>query len=278
MIGRMPDADPQDLLSLAKRLADDAARLLLSGESPSDVRLKADDSVVTETDHAIQDHILHAVAQAYPNHAVCAEETVSQPDMHSDRLAARYCWVVDPIDGTRNYASGLPCFGTSIAVLDRGRPVVGVVTEHNLGHVYAAVRGGGATLNGEPVQVTDPTRHGDVLIGIPSSKDELTVRVLQSWVATEGLVLRNLGSTALHLAMVASGALDAAFCKRAKIWDVAAGTLLVTEAGGRITDPVGRELCPFDLNADPNEDIPTLAAAPPLHERLLQTTATAVRS
>jgi myo-inositol-1(or 4)-monophosphatase len=266
----MPDVELQGLLDLAKRLALDAARVSLSGGSPSGVRRKADDSVVTQTDHAIQDHILTAIAEAYPDHAVCAEETVSRPDVHADRTTARYCWVVDPLDGTRNFAAGLPCFSTSIAVLDHGRPVVAVVAEHNLGHIYTAIRATGATLNGNPVQVTDPTAAKDLLIGVPSSKDRLTVRVLQEWVATEGFVLRNLGSTALHMAMVASGALDAAFAKQCKIWDVAAGTLLVTEAGGRVTDPFGRRLHPFNLNADPNEDIPFLAAPITLHNRLLK--------
>ena len=72
------------------------------------------------------------------------------------------------------------------------------------------------------------------------------------------------------MAMVASGALDVAFAKQCKIWDIAAGTLLVTEAGGQVTDPFGRQLHPFNLNADPNQDIPFLAAAPALHNRVLK--------
>jgi fructose-1,6-bisphosphatase/inositol monophosphatase family enzyme len=91
-----------------------------------------------------------------------------------------------------------------------------------------------------------------------------------------GLIWRNLGSTALHLGLVASGALTAAFCKRAKIWDVAAGVLLVTESGGRITDLSGADLAPFDLTDPPDRDLPFLAAAPKTHERLLRTIRTAL--
>ena len=98
----MPEAEFYDFLNLAERLARDAARISLSGASPARVTRKADDSVVTETDHAIQDHILGAIAVAYPDHAVCAEEKISQPDRHADRMSARYCWVIDPLDGTRN--------------------------------------------------------------------------------------------------------------------------------------------------------------------------------
>ena len=95
--------------------------------------------------------------------------------------------------------------------------------------------------------------------------------VLQSWAATEGFVCRNLGSTALHLAMVASGVLAGAFAKRSKIWDIAAGWLLVSEAGGRITDIRGQDQLPFALDADPNRDLPFLAAPPEMHKYLLET-------
>jgi myo-inositol-1(or 4)-monophosphatase len=269
----MPDPSLQELLKLAERLARDAARISLSGAFPPSVSRKADDSVVTETDHAIQEHTLGAIGAAYPDHAVCAEEKVSHPERHAERTSARYCWVVDPLDGTRNYAAGFPCFSTSIAVLDRGAPVVGLVLEHNLNHLYASVRGSGATLNGRSIRAADPTKTRDLLIGTPSSKEASTVRVMRKWVATRGFVLRNLGSTALHMALVASGALDAAFGQQNKIWDVAAGTLLVIEAGGRVTAPSGSELYPFDLGADPSEDIPFLAGAPILHRRLLESIA-----
>ena len=94
---------------------------------------------------------------------------------------------------------------------------------------------------------------------------------------TRCIICRNLGSSALHLALVASGALAAAFCKRSKIWDVAAGALLVVEAGGRITDVTGSDLVRFDLSAEPHADMPFLAAARGTHERLLPSIQTALK-
>ncbi len=274
----MNTASIEDMLDLAKRLGSEAAATSLAGFGHARAHRKADNSVVTETDHAIQARVLGAVAEAFPDHAVVAEETIAQPDAHPDAAASRYCWVIDPLDGTRNYACGFPCFATSIAVLDGGRPVVAVVSDHNLGLVYAAAHGLGATLNDQPIRVVEPPADEDYLVGIPSSKDAMTVRVLRSWVAMPGLILRNVGSTALHLAMVASGALAASFGKQAKIWDVAAGALLVTEAGGRITDPKGADCIPFALGGDSNADIPFLAAAPDLHQRLLQSIETVAGS
>ena len=277
MIGRMPDSLNQDMLGLAKRLATEAASIARKPWKDAGARLKADTSIVTDVDHAIQAHILQAIAEAYPDHAVRAEETVLKPTVHADPASARYCWVVDPLDGTRNYVSEFPFFGTSIAVLDRGRPVVGVISEHNLGYFYAAVRGGGASLNNESIHAKEPVPGYDWLLGIPSSKDAFTVRVLRSWAGTTGFILRNVGSTAVHLAMVASGALVGAFAKRSKIWDIAAGVLLISEAGGVITDPDGSDLLPFALDTDPSADIPFLAATPGVHGRLLETIQTANR-
>lgn len=266
----MVDSTLSGMLNLATELAVEAASISLAGFGKAVARRKADDSVVTDTDYAIQAHIVQRIAEAYPDHAIVAEETPRRECDHGDPTSARYVWVVDPLDATRNFASGLSCFATSIAVLDEAVPVVGVVYEHNLRHLYTAVAGRGTSLNGRAIRVVEPPTSHDHLIGIPSSKDDLTVRVLRSWVATKGFILRNLGAATLHLGMVASGALEAAYAKQSKIWDVAAGALLVREAGGRITDPSGIDLMPFDLAADPNRDIPFLAGGPTMHGRLLK--------
>lgn len=270
IIGLVSPEATQEMLELAERLAREAAARALAAERPLSVTRKADNSLVTEIDHAIQARIVRAVTARFPDHAICAEETIEHPELHPDRTAARYCWVIDPLDGTRNYTCGFPCFATSIAVLDRGRPVVAVVHEHNLGAHCAAIAGAGVTLNGKPLSMATPKDDMDLIVGVPSSKDPLTVAVLRSWLATRGLICRNVGSTAWHLAMVASGALDAVFCKRCKIWDIAAGALLVAEAGGRVTDPFGNDCVPFDLAADSDADLPILAASAPAHARLLR--------
>ncbi|MBU0718861.1 MAG: inositol monophosphatase [Planctomycetes bacterium] len=267
----MPDALIQDLLTLATRLATEAGDIARERFGHTRSQMKADASLVTDADQAIQARILSTIAECCPDHGVVAEEMISHPQVHADRTTARYCWVIDPLDGTRNYAQGFPIFSTSIAVLDRGRPVVAVVAGHSLGQLYTATIGTGATLNGQPIQAHDPEVGRDLLLAIPTSKDPLAVYVAHAWTAQRGFIVRNLGSTALHLAMVASGALNGAFSKRCKIWDLAAGLLLVTEAGGCITDATGRDLLPFSLTADSATDLPFLAAAPATHERLLQT-------
>jgi len=267
----MSDPPAESLLDLAISLARQAGDIARAVEGRIEVLRKPDDSLVTETDHTIQEHILAAVAEAYPDHAVIAEEPARTSDAHRKLDPSRYTWVIDPLDGTRNFVAGVPCFATAIAVLDHGRPMVGVVAEHRVGHLYAARLGMGTTMNGRPVRCDEPDPAADWLLAIPSSKDALAVAVIRRWAAEDGFVTRNLGSMAFHLALTASGALTAAFGTRLKIWDLAAGWLLVTEAGGRITDPFGNPLVPFDLSADPNRDIPILAAAPNAHARLLET-------
>lgn len=267
MIGSMQTESIQEMLEFATRLALESGELAAGYAGKFTIAVKPDTSVVTEADTAVEAHILGKIREVYPDHATCAEETGNKAD--SARANARYCWVIDPIDGTRNYASGFPCFCTSIAVLDRGLPVVGVVYEHNRRAMYVATAGGGTRLDDKGVGIVEVSPNDDLLIGIPSSKDNLTVRVLRNWIGTSGIVLRNLGSTALHLAMVGAGSLGAAYCKRCKIWDIAAGALMVTEAGGVITDLRGNPRIPFDLTRDPSDDLSYITAAPATHQRLL---------
>jgi myo-inositol-1(or 4)-monophosphatase len=166
--------------------------------------------------------------------------------------------------------AGLPIFSTSIALLDQGQPIIGVVVEHNIGLTFAATRGGGARMNDRPIRVLDPAPDDDLMVGVTTNRDPLTQRVLQAWLGEPGLIFRNLGTTALHLAMVACGGLAADYCKKCKIWDIAAGALLIMEAGGRITDVAGVDRIPFSLDLPPEAELPILAAGPKVHERLLK--------
>jgi len=273
MIGRVERAIIEQALSLAKHLASEAAGLSRAGLGRTSVERKADASYVTEVDREIQARITDSVRRQFPNHAIIGEERVERSYKQDLRAAheAEYCWIVDPLDGTRNYVAGLPIFATSIAILERGRPIIGVVLEHNLGLFYSAVLGAGALLNDQPIQASDPPVDYDLVLGVPSSKDLRSVNVIRSWTGRKGFICRNLGSTAIHLAMVASGVLNGACAKRCKIWDIAAGWLIVLEAGGKITDMDGNDRLPFALDGDPNTDTPFLAASPGVHRRLLET-------
>jgi myo-inositol-1(or 4)-monophosphatase len=259
----------QEMVELATRLGQDGAQLARDRLRDATIDIKADASVVTDADHAVQSAILEVLARRFPDHAVVAEETIEHPDRHADRREARFCWAIDPIDGTRNYATGFPSFATSIGVLDQGVPVVGVVVEHNSGQVYVAARGRPPEVDGLPMTMRSTGPEIDQLVGIPSSKDPLSVAVISRWAARRGLILRNLGSAAMHLALVACGGLDATFMKKCKLWDVAAGAVMVLEAGAVMTDPQGNPRVPFDLSQDPGLELPTLAATPELHTELL---------
>jgi len=271
MIAPMSETPTQEWLHFAEQLSHEASQIALKGLGNAKVSRKADRSVVTESDHAIQSLLLAAIARSYPDHAVCAEETIAHPESFPSRTEARYCWVIDPLDGTRNYTEGFRAFSTAIALLDRGVPIVAVVREHNLDQLLSAVQGEGTQCDGQPVRAEDRPDGADVLVAIPSSKDAHAVAVIRNWSSTRGLVFRNLGSTALHLGLVASNVLGAVFSTRAKIWDIAAGVLLVNEAGGTITDAHGNALTPFDLSADSQLDLPFLAGTPKTHARLLDT-------
>lgn len=265
-----------DFVQLAERLARDAATISLEKFGHTRIETKLDQSVVTEADREIEKVILRAISATYPDHARCAEESASHRD-HS-RKESRFCWVIDPLDGTRNYAAGIPCFSTSIAVLDQGQPVAAVIYEHNVDQMFVARAGEGTVLNGQPVKVSDTPPNNELLVGVPSSKDALTRCMIRAWAVERGIVCRNFGSTAFQLGLVSSGALTATFCKRSKIWDVAAGALLVIEAGGAYTDPFGRPALPYDLAADPQDDLPCLAAAPRAHAQLVRSVKAATRS
>lgn len=258
------------MLELALRLAREAGAIALPRARQLPLARKADDSMVTQTDHDVQEHILAGIARHSPDHAIFAEEATTAVRGFAKPGSARYCWVIDPIDGTRNFITGFPCWATSIAVLDGGTPVVAAICEHNQDALYGAVLGAGATLNGHPIAVRQPPPREDWLIGGPSTKEPLTTRILEKIIHTPNFIYRNVGSSAMHLCWAACGAIAVAFAKRCKIWDVAAGALLVTEAGGRISGVRGQTITPFDLSRPAEEDIPFVAGAPEAHAQIVE--------
>ena len=261
--------DHGQLLGLAGEVARRAGEISLGRMESARPSRKHDRSLVTTTDHEIQAMIAGAINDAYPLHAICGEETEPAPRARVAPEDTKYCWVIDPLDGTRNYVAGLPCFATAIAVLDEGVPVVGVIYEHNSRQLFSAVRGQGATRNGKSIQVNRLGADSDHLLGVPSSKNELARRAAARWHATRGYICRNLGSTAFEMGLIAAGAMSGMLGCRVKIWDIAAGTLLVQEAGGVVTDPHGQPVTPFRMDADPQQDVPVLAASASMHGVLL---------
>ncbi len=203
-----------------------------------DVTIKGYRDIVTETDIAAEAIILGLIRGRFPDHAILSEEA------GGGKVGAGYTWVVDPLDGTTNYAHRIPVFAVSIALLEDGEPLVGVIHDPLRDQTFVAERGEGAALNGapgkreRPMRVSRVARLDHTVIGADWARsDERRSRVLAylAQVAPRCGTIRVLGSATLALAYVAAGWLDAYFHLALKPWDTAAGMLLVAEAGGRCT-------------------------------------------
>ena len=213
-----------------------AARFAAGVEADSKGRF----DVVTAADHEAERIILHRLASEYPSHAVVAEESGQRFGSSST-----HCWYVDPLDGTKNFARGYPAFAVSIAMERDGELAVGVVFDPIRGELFAAERGAGASCNDRRIRVSAASQLDQCVIatGFPSASRHACpdLRVLEHLaMSTQGL--RRSGSSALDLAYVASARLDAFWDIGLRPWDVAAGRLLVIEAGGCCSDFRGRLL------------------------------------
>ena len=228
---------------------------------------KSDNTPVTAADHAAQEAMLRELARRYPTHAIIVEEHVASPEQHAALNRAEYCWVIDPIDGTRNYGRGLKVYGTSVAVLHHGRPVAGAVHDASQGVLYSAARGYGAFRDDSRINITDRAIDSDTTIAVSSFRRRAMPAAVREWL--EKFLFRNQGAVSLHLASVAAGVIDGAVSVDCKLWDIAAGALLIEEAGGVITDLGGRPLWPIDLEGYDNRDLPAVAGHRTLHEHLV---------
>jgi len=204
---------------------------------------KDDKSFVTKADTEAEEAIVSLIRERYPDHGILAEEGSSVNE------GAQFQWVIDPIDGTRNFANGIPLFAVSIALLHNGVPVVAVIHNPATGTTYAAEKGKGMTINGTPTQVSQqPAEKGVVNFG-PGQGKEKKDMLRTLFVAGEEYFrsVRYMGCTALELAYVASGGTEGFVCIGLKPWDYAAGRLLIEEAGGKITDYDGND-CDMQQN------------------------------
>jgi myo-inositol-1(or 4)-monophosphatase len=197
--------------------------------------------IVTEADKAVEVYIAAEILARYPDHHLVGEEGGGQGAVAQ---TAEYFWYVDPIDGTTNFASGIPYFSVSIALTDVNRtPLVGVVYDVSRDSVYAAVKGQGATLNGEPLRVTQNSDliNAVLITGFPYDRATNPDNNLREWndFILQARCVRCMGSAALDLAYVASGRADGYWERGLNPWDVLAGMLLVEEAGGKVTDYAG---------------------------------------
>jgi myo-inositol-1(or 4)-monophosphatase len=274
---------PEELLELAEsaaRIGGDLARA--SFGQPQRVTLKGDRSEVTEVDLAVERTIGAHIHALRPHDTFIGEEAVAA---RHERTGAGHlsairnpqsaiCWVIDPIDGTRNYIRNLPWFTCSVAAMQRGEPVAGAIFDPMRNVMYSAPRAGGMRVDGRPVSPSDASTESvygpraKLIIGIPSARRKATRALVLH--ALEHHVVRNFGSAALHLALTALGQLDLALAGNVKLWDIAAGCLLVEEAGGVVTSPAGAPIFPLDVSRYGGETIPVIAGSSLAHARLMR--------
>jgi len=232
----------QSEFDVAVSAAREAGDILLSYFRASvNVREKGIADLVTDADVAAERCIAARISAAFPGHAILGEEE------QAGDTGAEYLWVVDPLDGTTNFAHGLPHFAVSIALLHRGQPQLGVVWNPARGDLYTARLGGGAYHNGRRLQVNREATMDQSLIGTGFYYDrgammEATLGAIGDCFRQNIHGIRRFGTAALDLAHVADGLYGAFFEFQLSPWDFAAGQLLVTEAGGRVTDCAGAAL------------------------------------
>lgn len=202
-------------------------------DRPRAITRKGRIDLVTATDLAVEEALLTSLPAILPEASVLAEETAN-----SGRVG-RLCWIIDPVDGTTNFAHGMPFVGTSVALWFDGEPVLGFINAPILGEFYQAIKGQGATCNDRPLRVSAVEKLEDALVatGFPYTIRE---HIRSLMVDFESVVLhtqgvRRPGAASLDLAYVASGRFDAFYEMGLKPWDTAAGWLMVLEAGGRVS-------------------------------------------
>ncbi len=232
--------------ALERRVAVEAARAaghLLRAElvGPRHIQYKGSPTnLVTEMDRRAEALILERLGDAFPDDAVLAEETGTRPGRSGRR------WIVDPLDGTTNYAHGVPIFAVSIALERAGRVVLGVIYDPHDDALYVAERGRGATVNDQPLAVSETTSldHSLLTTGFPYNIRETPDNNLVQYAAfsLRSRGVRRFGSAVIDFAWVAAGRFDGFWELRLGAWDVAAGALLVEEAGGRVTNLTGGPL------------------------------------
>lgn len=228
--------DPRELRDAAEEIARAAGEIVRAHVGGAlDVQRKGAVDLVTRADRASEASILGAIRGRFPDHDILAEESGGVDTTRPGQTL----WVVDPLDGTTNFAHGLPIWSVSIGVLQGGVPVAGVVHDPSRNECFTASLGGGAFLNGERIHVSAPGDLDQALLvtGFPYDIRTSPVNNLDHFqrFMLRARAVRRLGSAALDLAWVACGRFDGFWELKLHPWDLAAGVILVTEAGGAVT-------------------------------------------
>jgi len=235
----------ESYLNIAIEIAREAGGLLLRHfRQPLEITYKRRSDLVTEVDRKSETLIVERLRAYFPGHAIVAEEGGGQ------KTGSDYCWFVDPLDGTTNFANGFPIFAVTLGLAYRGEVVAGVVFDPTRDELFTVERGAGAFLNGQRLHVSNNGDLAECLVatGFPpfATNHDLNVEFYFRFTElTHGI--RRAGSAALDLCSVAAGHFDGFWELKLNPWDKAAGTLLVAEAGGQVSGITGR---PFNLLGD----------------------------
>lgn len=251
----------QPTLQFLSDLANEAGDIIRAGYGTNFlVRFKSEIDPVTEVDQRSEDALIRSIRDRFPLHTLITEE--------SGKLngSADYCWYIDPLDGTVNFSHGVPMFSVSIAYAEYGVVQLGAVFDPMRQELFTAQRGAGAWLNGEPIHVSAQTEllHSLLVTGFPYNSHEIREVNLSNFAyfmrRSQGV--RRLGSAALDLCYVAAGRLEGYWEMDIHPWDIAAGALIVEEAGGTVTTLQGAPdyfKPPYDL----------ISASPAIHAQIL---------
>lgn len=223
------------MLNFAIETARQAGHILMEKFGRITVSKKGDINLVTEADLASEAHIIERIKSYHPKHAILAEESGDAVIIRGD---SSWKWIIDPLDGTTNYAHGYPCFCVTIALEHEGEIVLGVTLDPTRNELFAAERGQGASLNGKPIRVSSAEKLGDALLvtGFPydfKQKPNFGRHLNEFLFHSRGV--RRDGSAAIDMAYVACGRFDGFWEEGLNPWDIAAGKLLIEEAGGIVT-------------------------------------------
>ncbi len=219
----------------AARLAGDIIIKNLGRLSRSDIQTKQAFDFVTNVDRWSEAVIMKTIREKFPSHLFLTEETLQQ-----EGPATSYRWIIDPLDGTTNFIHGFPMFSVSIGLEHKGEIIIGVVFDPLRDELFHTIKGKGAFLNNARIRVSETERLEKSLIatGFPFRKKELIDQYLRAFkkIFADVSDIRRAGSAALDLSYIAAGRTEGFFELNLSPWDVAAGSLLIREAGGRITD------------------------------------------
>jgi myo-inositol-1(or 4)-monophosphatase len=233
------------------------------------ISVKNETELVTQADVHCQQIIVSRIKETYPDHGFIGEEGADggifkQPPRGSQPV----WWVIDPIDGTTNFAHQMPIFTISVAAMFAGRPVVGVVFDPATESMYTAVIDGEAQLNGRRITAGEEAISKLACIGLDSHYDQ----GVPAWTCElmQRTRFRNLGTTALQFVYVAKGCLIATIANRPKIWDIAAAALIAENAGAVVSDWQGGQVFPIELDGYDGQDFRIMAANRKVHAELLK--------